>query len=252
MTWVWKNCRDVDDSELLLLLAMADYAHDNGDGIFPSVPKLAYKIRRSDRQTQRLLHGLAERGIIKRTGQLPDKRYIYQIVMTNRGGDIAMSPVTPRRHHPGDTAMTPGGGDTAMTPKPSDVTIKQPSNPPKPPKGGVYAAEFETFWSRVLRKEPSKAQALKSWERAFARHKDLDPAAVIAGLERWLPVWRQVEDASKIPHMTTWLNQDRWTVEQPTMPGVVSPNGHAAAEEFVQSERFEAIRKRAKELSGQP
>lgn len=92
-----------------------------------------------------------------------------------------------------------------------------PHTPLPPRRGGVrvqYPPEFEEFWDDVVRKEPSKAKALDCWQRA--RHKA--PAEeILAGLRRWLPVWA-VTEPDKVPHITTWLNQERWTVERPTPP----------------------------------
>lgn len=54
MTQVWQrlNC---SGGELLLALALADIADDDGDRIYPSVATLADKTRQSERQVQRQL-----------------------------------------------------------------------------------------------------------------------------------------------------------------------------------------------------
>lgn len=94
-----------------------------------------------------------------------------------------------------------------------EVTVTQP----RAAEDG-YPPEFETFWQRYPRKEPSKKEAARSWVRVSA-----DANVVMAGLERWIPVWAARGDPEKIPHATTWLNQERWTVEAPAR---ASPNGH--------------------------
>jgi hypothetical protein len=94
-----------------------------------------------------------------------------------------------------------------------------------------YPPDFEAFWSDVVRKEPSKVKAYEAWRKAAERA----PAAIIhAGVMRWLPVWQTMDDKTKIPHITTWLNQDRWTVEQPVGPSRASPpsNGRATLQDF--------------------
>ena len=57
MSIVWKNSRN-KGSVLLLELAIADHAHDDGTGAWPSVDALARKIRMSTRATQKILRKL--------------------------------------------------------------------------------------------------------------------------------------------------------------------------------------------------
>jgi hypothetical protein len=103
-----------------------------------------------------------------------------------------------------------------------------------------YPPEFESFWTLVVRKEPSKAKTYEAWEKAVAR--EADPLEIIAGAERWAPVWEAVarDDMTKVAHATTWLNQDRWTVENPAMPRA-SPNGRVASPQamFDLAQRYE-------------
>ena len=115
-----------------------------------------------------------------------------------------------------------------------------PSTPIPPQRGGVrvqYPPEFEEFWRDVVRKEPSKSKALDCWRRALRRstaEEPVTPEIILAGLRRFLPVW-EVTEPHLIPHITTWLNQDRWTAT-PTMPSAAraSPNGKppTIADEF--------------------
>ena len=61
MTEVWQRSTQ-KGSALLLLLAIADHAHDDGSGAYPSVPSLAKKVRMSERNTQYLLLKLEASG----------------------------------------------------------------------------------------------------------------------------------------------------------------------------------------------
>jgi hypothetical protein len=63
MTAVWETA-EVRGAALLILLALADYANDNGI-CWPSVETLARKARVSERQTHRLLRGLVKSGAVK-------------------------------------------------------------------------------------------------------------------------------------------------------------------------------------------
>lgn len=61
MTLVWKHYPE-GGSELLLALALADWADDQGGHIFPSVSTMALKTRQSDRNVQYLLAKMKEVG----------------------------------------------------------------------------------------------------------------------------------------------------------------------------------------------
>lgn len=60
---VWENA-PVDGQRLLVLLALADYANDDGY-CWPSVPNLAAKARASDRWVQLTLRDLESNGILE-------------------------------------------------------------------------------------------------------------------------------------------------------------------------------------------
>ncbi len=61
MSKVWSTSAH-KGSALLLLLAIADFAHDDGTGAWPSIATLADKVRMSPRQVTRLLHRLEASG----------------------------------------------------------------------------------------------------------------------------------------------------------------------------------------------
>jgi len=103
MSAVWEQA-PVDGGSLLVLLAMADFANDNGI-CWPSVASLARKARLSERQVQRTLRDLADAKLIivdKGTG--PHGVNTYKILAR---GDKMSPGVTPAGVTP-----TSGGGDT--------------------------------------------------------------------------------------------------------------------------------------------
>ena len=63
MTHVW-DCGQYNGSKLLLLLALADFAHDDGGNVYPSVDTLAQKTRCDRRTVQRNLRQLEGEGAI--------------------------------------------------------------------------------------------------------------------------------------------------------------------------------------------
>ena len=64
MARVWAHSQR-KDGELLVMLAVADFANDAGE-CWPSIPVLAAKARLTERQTRRVLIKLEEAGEIRR------------------------------------------------------------------------------------------------------------------------------------------------------------------------------------------
>lgn len=65
MTLVWKHYPD-GGSELLLALALADHAADDGSSIYPSVANMAKKVRQSERNIQYLLGKMLKKGWLEK------------------------------------------------------------------------------------------------------------------------------------------------------------------------------------------
>ena len=61
MTYIWEHSRQ-QGSALLVLLAIADWARDDGSHAFPTVAMLARKTRLSARSVQRILRSVEEAG----------------------------------------------------------------------------------------------------------------------------------------------------------------------------------------------
>jgi hypothetical protein len=64
MSLIWEHAT-VGGSELLMLLALADYANDDGGSIYPSMQTLAKKSRLSVDQARRVIHKLINDGVIE-------------------------------------------------------------------------------------------------------------------------------------------------------------------------------------------
>lgn len=89
MTAVWENSGH-QSGALIVLLAMADWADDNGGSIFPSVQKLAFKSRLKDRQVQRVIRTLLASGelVLLDQGGGRHQTNSYRIPMPFRKGVI--------------------------------------------------------------------------------------------------------------------------------------------------------------------
>lgn len=67
MSLVWKSYAG-GGGDLLVMLALADRADDEGGSLFPSVPTIAKKTRLSERQVQRILRNLEDEGWVSVVG----------------------------------------------------------------------------------------------------------------------------------------------------------------------------------------
>lgn len=134
MTAVWDNA-GVQGSELLVLLALADWADDGGI-CWPAMSTLSQKARISERSAQRACRSLAEKGLLlidDNAGPKGANRYMVlpAATTTSSGGgdnlappDTASEGVTPVTQ--GVTPVTPGG-DTGVT----RTVIEPPIEPSK-------------------------------------------------------------------------------------------------------------------------
>lgn len=65
--WALREAPVTNKGDLLTLIVLADHAHDDGDGAFPSVETIARLARLSPRGAQKALRKLASAGLLKAT-----------------------------------------------------------------------------------------------------------------------------------------------------------------------------------------
>src|SRR5215831_3104046 len=109
MTSVWDDLRTQAHSELLVLLALADWANDDGY-CWPTISALATKARLSERAVQQILGRLTTTGRIRRIqGGGRGRANRYQVVTTRNGASETVKaihrkentePETPKEIHP--------------------------------------------------------------------------------------------------------------------------------------------------------
>ena len=110
MSQVWEDARIQSQPELLVLLALADHARDDGV-CWPSIRTIAAKARVEERSAQRIIRRLIEKGLVEIVTKggcieghnVPNR---YRV----KGGDPA-SPHGPTEGHPGATSGQGVGGD---------------------------------------------------------------------------------------------------------------------------------------------
>lgn len=185
---VWHNSQQTG-SGLLVLLAIADHAND--DGIcWPSVARLARMARVSERQCQRLISQLVNAGelAVERGGHGPKSTTVYRMlpVLAENKGDTAMSPLTENK---GDIQGIKGDiqrakGDIAVSPEPSiepsiepvaEERASEPTPEPTPeptapaataksqPTRDAWIIEYENVWGMMVA-SPYIAEQITDWQ----------------------------------------------------------------------------------------
>lgn len=221
MTWVWDNSAQKGGS-LLVLLAFADWASDDGTSIFPSVSAAAKKARLSERQVQRIINDLIAEGELRLIGKrVPDSGRAdlatWEYAIPLKRGDI-LSGVTSER---GD--IHDKNGVTPMSPDPLERDPLDKRDP-----RDALESWFETEFIPAY---PTHRQVQKvTAERELRKIKpDADERmAIMAVLEAWKESYDWTHDSAEyVPGMAKFfkdgLYQRSPAPRNPTPP----TNGHA-------------------------
>ena len=75
LKWVFEDAPDVPPHLVATLIGLANHAHPDGKGSYPSVPLLARYTRKAERTVQRELRQLVEHGLIREG----DQRYVLHL-----------------------------------------------------------------------------------------------------------------------------------------------------------------------------
>lgn len=137
--WAYADCKG---SELLILLALADFSDDNGENIYPSMQTLAKKSRLSEPQARRVVQNLVKLGLIEITekggwqrGRNRSNSYRIKLeTLLAARGIILIPPPSRERDHP------PRADDTTVvSPTRDDPPYNHYKKPPlkdkRPPSG---------------------------------------------------------------------------------------------------------------------
>jgi hypothetical protein len=115
MVWVLDHS-DAKLGDRLVLLALAEYAHDDGTKAFPTVETICGKTRMSESAVRRSLGRLREDGAIVEAGRTKHGVRVYTVVgVANRQGD------------PGESPGRPSQSATRSVSEPSEEVSRAPS-----------------------------------------------------------------------------------------------------------------------------
>lgn len=139
--WAYADCKS---SELLVLLALADFSDDNGENAYPSMATLAKKARLSDKQVRRVVQTLVELKLLEiveeggwKHGR--NRSNSYRIRLENIGTPKlgVLPPAGEGYSHPRENG-TPTDGGTVLPPAGDNPSSYPSYNPPvekkRPPR----------------------------------------------------------------------------------------------------------------------
>ncbi|WP_145930857.1 hypothetical protein [Acidihalobacter prosperus] len=220
---VWDAGRAVDGTLLIAMLALADWADDDGVVIYrrATVSRLAKRIRRGKRQTQRVLSDLASRGWLTITHR-PGHRSIYHVrvdLLQTLSGDVmnvaAVAGVTPETWDVTPNPDTGVGGEVTssvsshipLRPNATTTTTPPVSNQGQGGGSGNDDDRQELIFPSILTGPERDGLSSLLCKLPICLHQallDELAGAVAAG--------------RKIPNRLGWLRAtaQRWMTDQPT------------------------------------
>lgn len=145
MSWVWEHSR-ASGTDLLVLLAIADSANDDGRNAWPSVPTIAGKCRVSERTVQRSLRKLVSLGELRVVEQAGGTESMRADKRPNRY-DVLVSGASKRHPEPGGVTTEAERGDTDGGDGVSLVSPKPSIDPSIDPSSFVVSDDAPTGYS---------------------------------------------------------------------------------------------------------
>jgi len=224
-------------NEMLLALALADHASDDGKRIFPSVEALANKVRVSERTVQRLLIKMVDDGwlqIVRDSsggrGQTRhyrinpawingDKLSPFKDVEARSNEGINGDKLSPFNESHTTETVTPRvlNGDIAMSPEPSEPSVGSSYELPtvygsdQKPKAITWDDDEKVFVG-------VSDELMRTWEVAY---KPLDVDAELMRMELWYDANPRKRKRNVQRFITGWLAKEvarRATPRRPPQP----------------------------------
>lgn len=200
--WAWK-IRGLKPATKIVLLHLAD-RHNPDNGCFPSIRRLAEDCEMSVRSVHTHITQLEDAGLVKRTarvresGQQSSNEYVLNMGVQNLHTPPAKSaPPTLQNLHTNNLVSNNPVSLTIFDQRRADLVISD---------------NFHEIWAMYPRKA-GKGAARKAYERAV---KKICPNTLHQKLEAFTQALSASGTEERyIPHLSTWLNQERWDDELP-------------------------------------
>ncbi len=209
MSAVWENGPE-DKAELIVLLALADFANDAGD-CWPAMPTIGKKARMSERNARRVIRKLEDDGYIKTVpggGRYGCSQYRINPDKMSPGQNV------PTGQNEQETRTKRAGNpDIAMSAEPS-LTIKEPS---KNNTGEAVAALAEVVGHdlaqafvahRKAGKSPLTTHAAQLIAKKLAAFPDPAAAIETSIINGWKGVFAERSTAPVAPRIRAQLPKE--------------------------------------------
>lgn len=184
MTWAFKQ--NLNPTQKIVLLALADYADDEAR-CWPAMRTLAEKSSLSERAVRNAIRSLEEVGYLTtETRVRPNGSQTSNVYWLNV---------------PGGAARGAGGPSPETTP-PEPSSNPQKNTPPTPTRD---ESAFEALWS-VWPNAKGKQPAKRAWFRLTLAQQNAHLGAIVAHAN----AYRANTPPQYIPMLSTFLNQERW------------------------------------------
>jgi hypothetical protein len=192
MSWVWAEApQTLSHVELLILLALADHANDDGIA-WPSQTHLAVKSRCTRTSANKALARLTEMGLVEKVSPLGPTTpvWVYKInfgpqgVCSHDTGGVLSEHTEPSRNQ---EPLVTGG-----------------STPPVTVPVALDETGFDSFWTEYPKKV-DKGAARRAWSAAMKRK--VDPQAIIEAAKRYTV---ETNGSAYVKNPATWLNAEAY------------------------------------------
>lgn len=234
--WALEDAPVDDPSQLIVLIALADRASDDGSDAYPARPWIAHRARVSVRTVTRRLKELESLGLIRRGDQSlldrrgidPDRRpVVWDLNLQMKRGDNLS---------PGDTQSTTGchtehDGVSENARRGDTVGTQTVLNHPEPSLNRRgYSEAFELWW-KTFPKAPGRTPPPKSaaWEQYRKIVRKCGDEFLLSQLQAYIPT---VDKPKFFMNPNKWLKEGYWEVEYET---VVNPLDEAIANRDVEA-----------------
>ena len=237
MTQVWQHSRHKGGS-LLLLLAIADFADDEGTA-WPSITTLAAKARMSERNIQYALKELEQSGELTiQAGGGRSNTNLYKVQNfhgNNFGENYSVKKDAERVQKSTERVQNPAKRVKPIAPEPSVLTVSEPSVEPSEDEPSLWPEWFSLLYGVWVRVSFESAEA---WRAKTEITESLAEEKAYA-LRDWWPR-RKSSRTKGNPYFTwqNWCRQDRLKV---------SSNGRSGAD-LPEMDEYEASALRLQQL----
>nr|WP_252728372.1 helix-turn-helix domain-containing protein [Curtobacterium sp. WW7] len=212
ITWVLYEAPVTTQSHLLVLLALADRAHDDGSAAYPAREWIADRARCSVRSVASHLRALEDAGLIRKGDQdlvshfRADRRpVVYDVVMT--AGKSCTPPVHDVQSDAPRGARSRTHDVQPVAHKPSLFSFgEEPVQNPSIAREDDWFELVWTVWPKHDKKKPAREKFVR-----LVRSKVIGLEVLVAAIRDHGQAYTAGGwDEQFVPGLLPWLNQERW------------------------------------------